>query len=235
MANKSLSARFADWYERESKTTNYDVFMRLPALFYFGFIIWLQARLITQLLSTGLAFSDGLTFASLLARSATMLVLLMFAGLTILRRKPVSRAKGVMPRLVAFLAVAILFGFPMLERSEPVMAIELASVVLSLISASLTGYVVLWLGRNFSTMPEARKLVTGGPYRLARHPLYLAEEIALLTLVLQYRTPVVVGLVILQFGLQIARTFYEEKVLSEAFPEYAGYQATTARIIPGVI
>ena len=41
-------------------------------------------------------------------------------------------------------------------------------------------------------------------------------------------------ILVAQFGLQIMRMNYEEKVLREAFPEYDEYAKETARIIPGV-
>jgi hypothetical protein len=42
------------------------------------------------------------------------------------------------------------------------------------------------LAGSASPMAEARRLVTDGPYALARHPLYIAEEIAVIGLFLQY-------------------------------------------------
>ncbi len=41
------------------------------------------------------------------------------------------------------------------------------------------------LGRSFSIMAEARRLVTRGVYSIVRHPLYLAEEIAVLGIVVK--------------------------------------------------
>ena len=39
-------------------------------------------------------------------------------------------------------------------------------------------YSLSYLGRRFSIVPEARGLVIDGPYRLARHPIYLGEILA---------------------------------------------------------
>ena len=47
---------------------------------------------------------------------------------------------------------------------------------------------MLDLARSLSIMPEARKLVTTGLYARIRHPLYLAEDIALLGIALQFRS-----------------------------------------------
>jgi protein-S-isoprenylcysteine O-methyltransferase Ste14 len=231
----SLIDRFEAWYGRESRTTNYDLFTRLPALVYFGFSIMAQSRQLLDALAVAPTLADPLSLASVAARAAFLVVMVMFAGLTVLRRKAVSRSRGVMPRLVAFLAIGILFAFPFLPRPEPVLGFEIASAALGATSGLFTAFVLVWLGRSFSTMPEARRLVTGGPYRFARHPLYLAEEIAMIGLVLQYRSLAGLALLAVQIGLQIARTFYEEEVLSAAFPEYEAYRATTSRLIPGII
>ena len=55
---------------------------------------------------------------------------------------------------------------------------------------SLGSILVLWrLGKSFSIMPEARKLVTGGPYACARHPLYTVEIITIIGTALQFHAP----------------------------------------------
>ena len=83
-------------------------------------------------------------------------------------------------------------------------------------------------------MAEARKLVTHGPYRLVRHPLYLAEEVATIGIFLQFLSWPAAAVLALHFGFQIARMLNEERVLGEAFPEYADYARRTARLMPGV-
>ena len=93
---------------------------------------------------------------------------------------------------------------------------------------------MLWLGRSLSILPQARKLVTGGPYRFVRHPLYLAEFVALFGLAWQFALPWSLLLWCLAAAAQFPRMYFEEQVLSETFPEYRSYAAQTARLLPGV-
>ena len=92
--------------------------------------------------------------------------------------------------------------------------------------------VLHWLGRAFSIMPEARRLVTHGPYRLIRHPLYLCEEIAVIGIFIQVVSPLAAALLILHAGFQFQRMLNEEKVLSATFPDYEDYARQTPRLIP---
>jgi protein-S-isoprenylcysteine O-methyltransferase Ste14 len=227
----ALVRRFSEWYARESTTANYDWFIRLPALLYFGTGIWMQVRAI----SWEMTAAEPPALSSLSARLAALAVLVLFAVLTLMRSRPVARSKGLVPRLAAVIGVAAGFGFAFLERPEPVAWLDAVSAVTIAISGVLTCYVLLWLGRSFSTMPEARNLVTSGPYRFVRHPLYVAEELAVLGLFLQYRTAPALLLIVVQIALQLSRMRYEERVLGAAFPdEYEAYSRTTARLIPGV-
>ena len=83
-------------------------------------------------------------------------------------------------------------------------------------------------------MAEARELVTEWPYSLVRHPLYLAEAIAVLGLVVQNGSLPAVLLFITMIALQIQRMRYEEVVLESALPQYSAYMGQTHRLIPGV-
>jgi protein-S-isoprenylcysteine O-methyltransferase Ste14 len=83
-------------------------------------------------------------------------------------------------------------------------------------------------------MPEARRLVTTGPYRIVRHPLYLCELVAMLGAALQFALPEALILWAIQAGFQFTRCLNEERVLRTAFAEYEAYAARTARILPGL-
>jgi protein-S-isoprenylcysteine O-methyltransferase Ste14 len=92
----------------------------------------------------------------------------------------------------------------------------------------------MWLGRSFSIMAEARGLVTRGPYAIVRHPLYVAEEIAVIGMVLLNWSLLAVLLACAQWALQLRRMRHEEEVLETAFPDYASYAARTPRWLPAL-
>jgi len=235
MQRKLADAREAarEWYARESATANYDVFIRLPALLFFSGIIWLQLRAISDVWLYADAWS-ATAVCALAARGAALATMLTFAGLTLVRSRPVARAAGVAPRLVAVAGASALFAFVLLERAEPSPPWDVASAVLIMIGNLLALAVVLKLGRSFSTMAEARKLVTGGAYGIVRHPLYVAEEIAVIGMLLQYRSAASLVILAGQIGLQVWRMRYEEEVLCRMFPDYREYADRTPRLIPGV-
>jgi protein-S-isoprenylcysteine O-methyltransferase Ste14 len=110
---------------------------------------------------------------------------------------------------------------------------------IALVAGDLIAFVgMLWtfvallsLGRCFGVLPEARGLVTRGPYRLVRHPVYLGELAACygLTLAAPGIRNAVCALVFT--GAQAMRTRLEERALGDRFPEYASYAASTPRFL----
>jgi protein-S-isoprenylcysteine O-methyltransferase Ste14 len=83
-------------------------------------------------------------------------------------------------------------------------------------------------------MAETRQLVTSGPYRFVRHPLYLAEEIAMVGVFLQFASVWTALLLLVQIAFQLRRMHNEETVLIAKFPQYTAYCCATARLIPGI-
>lgn len=91
---------------------------------------------------------------------------------------------------------------------------------------------VLALGRCFSVLPEARGLVTSGPYRFVRHPVYLGEIGAAAGLVLASPTARNLVAAAVFAVAQAVRMRLEEVALAGEFSEYAAYAARTPRLIP---
>jgi protein-S-isoprenylcysteine O-methyltransferase Ste14 len=111
-------------------------------------------------------------------------------------------------------------------------ALVIAGNLLTLASCAFLLASVLALGRCFGVLPEVRGLVTRGPYRLVRHPVYLGEIGALAGWVLAAPTVrnAVAGTAVV--CAQAVRMRLEERALTAEFPEYAEYAARTPRFFP---
>lgn len=159
-----------------------------------------------------------------------------YVWFTVARRAPRKRAAGVQPRVSALLGTFLPLGFGAFPPTPglPVIWHAMAAVLLLLATALAAFFVLPQLGRSFSLMAEARQLVTGGPYRFIRHPLYVIEEIAAFGAFLEVMSLPALVLLVTQVSFQIRRIYNEERVLEDIFPEYAAYRSSTARVIPGV-
>ena len=92
---------------------------------------------------------------------------------------------------------------------------------------------LLTLGRNFSLLPARRELVTCGPYRLVRHPVYLGESLVVMVVPLAqprvWWAWLAFALVLLLIGIRILA---EEAVL-RADPGWSAFAARTRwRLLP---
>jgi protein-S-isoprenylcysteine O-methyltransferase Ste14 len=160
---------------------------------------------------------------------------MMVATLYAVRLRTKSKSSGVVPSMAALLGAFMLFALLLIGPCEnlPLWARILSSVLLA--AGNIGAIVVLfWLGRSFSILPEGRKLITTGPYGIVRHPLYLIEAVGTLGTIINFWSWQAALLFAVQIAMQFTRMHYEEKVLTETFPEYADYAARTSRLIPGI-
>lgn len=166
------------------------------------------------------------------ARIANVLFLSLVAATTITRLVPILKSKGIEPRISALLGTFLCTILALLPKAELGPVWSVASTTLILAGTSLSFVVLRWLGKSFSIFAEARRLVTEGPYRIVRHPLYLCEGIALVGVTLQVFSPLAVLMAIAIVLVQCRRMINEEAILQAAFPEYRAYAANTAFLIP---
>jgi protein-S-isoprenylcysteine O-methyltransferase Ste14 len=168
----------------------------------------------------------------LAASTANILFLSLVAATAITRLAPIQKSKGIEPRLSALLGTFLCTTLALLPKAELAPAWSVLSTALILVGSSLSFVVLRWLGKSFSIFAEARRLVTEGPYRIVRHPLYLCEGVALVGITLQVLSPLGVLIVIAAVTIQCRRMINEEAVLKATFPEYRAYAANTSFLIP---
>jgi protein-S-isoprenylcysteine O-methyltransferase Ste14 len=108
----------------------------------------------------------------------------------------------------------------------------------SLIAASvvLGAYTLLHnrLG-NFNIRPEPKasaQLITSGPYRYIRHPMYSALLLAAAAFVVAENIWLKVGLWIALGLILTAKAAFEEQLMIGKFPAYRAYRESTKRFTP---
>jgi protein-S-isoprenylcysteine O-methyltransferase Ste14 len=166
------------------------------------------------------------------ASVANVLFLSLVAATTLTRLAPVRKSSGIEPRLSALLGSFLCMALVFLPKADLPPILSITSTVLIITGASLSFAVLRWLGKSFSILAEARRLVTEGPYRVVRHPLYICEAIAAIGVMLQVISPLAMLIVLAAGALQYRRMINEEKILKAAFPEYRAYAARTPLVIP---
>jgi protein-S-isoprenylcysteine O-methyltransferase Ste14 len=183
---------------------------------------------------SGQAAASWKFFADLVSRSSTILFLGMLSILFIIRLNPIKKAKGILPRVLAIAGTFSMTLVTLFPRANLSLTETVIAGLLSLVGTGLSVFALAHLGRSFSVMAEARRLVTSGPYRLVRHPLYVFEAVASLGILFQFFSFYTVLIYLGHCFLQLQRMNNEEAVLEVVFPEYQSYKLKTARVIPGV-
>lgn len=208
----------------------YDTLSRLPVIAVFSVLALMRL----MALAHGL---QGPLDAAALLRLATDLTILMFLVLivilTAVRLKPTRRGTTLGAKLATLAGTYLSLGLGALPPANLPPLLQIASIALILLGAALSFYTLSWLGRSFSLLPEARALVTSGPYAIIRHPLYLCEEVAIVGAALAVASWPAVGLIVAQWGCQLLRIRNEEATLTQAFPDaYAAYASRVPRLLP---
>lgn len=186
------------------------------------------------------AFVTFVVAASILVRGSRLSILLiptiahevLIAVSFLCRGAPKRRLDAWHARCLAYVASYSFVAFTIAAASwrrdwvaiTPMMPLRAVGVFLWLYG-TLFGLWPLWcLRRSFSVEPHARKLVTDGPYTMARHPIYLSYILQHAGIVLTRMTFPFVLCYCTWFVLMFFRARFEERVLQAAFPEYEAYR-----------
>lgn len=206
----------------------------------FGIMGWIQ---VSRVIGTMLTLPGRVTAPMVAGRIISPALYAMFcvipAVIYLTRPMPKARDGRMIARGAAFtgtlmqLVVGTFLGTgPVLYALPPFVAT--ASVFVTTTAFLGAIWSLAYLRRNLSIIPEARRLATGGPYRLVRHPLYFFEILAAVGVI-------ATGPGAIQFvsffgfvAMQMTRARFEERLLAGTFSEYAAYARRTRRLIPFV-
>jgi len=136
-----------------------------------------------------------------------------------------------LPLLFVVAAIAVLgVTGNLFSSSQFVIAAQVAAVVLN-----------VWARTSFqrgtfrvTAVPGAASLITRGPYRFIRHPMYSAALIFIWAGVASHPSVLTLAIGIAVTAVCIVRVIAEERLLRAKYPEYLEYSRTTKALIPYV-
>ena len=168
----------------------------------------------------------------LVVRVAGNLFLLLLVATTLVRLPAKNTAAGWEPRFSAIMGSFFTLVLIVLPKGQISAEAKVLAAVIIFTGTGLSVYCLYWLGRSFSVMAHARRLVTEGPYSVVRHPLYAAEMITLVGITIANLSVLATLVVAICIAFQFRRMANEERVLRATFPEYEGYSRTVPMIVP---
>lgn len=169
--------------------------------------------------------------------SAANLIWLMGAGLmgvlSLIRVPP--NAAMVTPKALA--AVTGMLLTPALIKAQgPAMsgAVASAGMILELVGVALSQVARVYMGRRFGLLPANRGIVSTGPFRFVRHPIYVGWFILSLGFAMSYPSVRNFAMIALTLPFMMWRITLEEELLT-ADAEYRAYaERIRYRLIPGL-
>ena len=206
------------------------IFSRLaPAVFFSIFLVFYLLRVLSSLNSLRQLTDYLFTLGQVLALAYFTMLVVLYS--TRLPKKAGDRRPGVI--FIAFTGTFSIIAAGFLPGGKYRPELGVVGVVLTTFGLAYAVWGLAYLRRSFSIMPEARSLVTGGPYRLSRHPVYVGEVVSGIGVYIAVAGWPSVLAITYFLICQFLRIGFEERILSEAYPnEYPAYAAQVPRYVP---
>ena len=156
-------------------------------------------------------------------------------GVALTRPNPTARDYSIASSTAVIVAYAYPYAQVIYLRWSPGhVAWPGGGLALVTFAAGFSLVTLLTLGRLFGVRPAVRGLVTSGPYRFVRHPMYLSYILADIGYNLQEWNFVTLLLVLVGWAALVYRIHAEERVLSQ-HSGWPGYAASVRyRLFPGL-
>jgi len=139
------------------------------------------------------------------------------------------RKISILGLVVMIIALIGLYKIGVLLTAQPV------AIAIQLMAVALMVWARVTFGRrsfHAAANPTAGGLVTTGPYRIIRHPIYTAACLFGWGPIVVHRSLVSVALGILLLLGALIRMICEEQLIKQKYPEYVEYAKVTKRMVP---
>ena len=134
--------------------------------------------------------------------------------------------------VVLVVAVGILLQRHALFGDNPVaMLIQVLAALLMLWARLTLG----WRSFHAAANPTSGGIITTGPYRFFRHPIYAAIVYFVWAGVFSHASILTACLAAVGTAMLGVRMVTEERLLVTRYPEYAAYAARTKQVVPFVV
>ena len=153
----------------------------------------------------------------------------------------------VIVRLISIAVIVYVLNLPQLRPTmanvaavtdHPSIALEVIGVALTVFGVAFCIWARVHIGRNWSPVPalkEEHELITTGPYRIVRNPIYSGILFAMLgsALAAGLIYGIIFAVCLVSF---VYRVFAEDRLMMQQFPNtYPAYRRKTKALIPFVV
>jgi protein-S-isoprenylcysteine O-methyltransferase Ste14 len=145
------------------------------------------------------------------------------------------RAASVNLRTIAASGAMLILPCLMRPTNLSTGALATTGLVFELIGVSLTQVARVYMGRSFGVLPANRGIVSKGPFRWVRHPIYFGWFVLSIGYAMSYPNDRNIMLIVITLPFMVWRIDQEEGLLSQD-ADYQRYKGRVRyRLWPGVV